>query len=95
MPIVTSVSPSTNVSSGTSVTITGSDFTGATGVKFGSTPANTFTVNSDTQITANYPGGVYLGSLRLSVNPVGTVNVSVTGPNGISLTSSADQVGLT
>lgn len=94
MPVITSVSPNTNVSAGSSVTITGSDFTGATEVKFGSSPAVTFTVNSDTQITASYPGSFFFGSLKINVNPVGVVDVSVTGPNGVSVPSSADQVHL-
>src|SRR5262249_30268716 len=42
---------------GTSVTITGAGFAGATAVQFGSTNATTFTVNSDTQITAISPSG--------------------------------------
>ncbi|MGN8003398.1 IPT/TIG domain-containing protein, partial [Acidovorax sp. 22279] len=40
---------------GTEVTITGSGFTGATTVLFGSKPATRFTVDSDTQITAVAP----------------------------------------
>ena len=54
-------------SGGTTVTITGSCFTGATGVRFGSTPARSFTVVNDTTITAVTPAGT------------GTVNVTVTG----------------
>ncbi|GAB3799138.1 hypothetical protein GCM10028798_12080 [Humibacter antri] len=44
-------------SGGTTVTITGQCFTGATSVMFGNTPATSFTVNSDTQITAVTPAG--------------------------------------
>ena len=43
---------------GTAVTITGTNFTGATAVKFGTTAATTFTVNSATSITATAPAGV-------------------------------------
>jgi hypothetical protein len=61
------------------VAITGSGFTGATAVKFGSTTATSYIVNSDTSITATSPAGT------------GTVNVAVTTPVGTSTTSSADQ----
>src|SRR5260221_416317 len=45
---------------GTTVTITGTSFTGATAVTFFRVPAS-FTVNSDTQITATVPGGALSG----------------------------------
>jgi alpha-tubulin suppressor-like RCC1 family protein len=64
---------------GTSVTITGTHFTGTTAVKFGSTDATSFTVNSSTSITAVAPAGT------------GTVDVTVTTPEGTSLTSRADE----
>src|SRR5262249_8094737 len=52
-PAVTSISPATGSSAGgTPVTITGTDFTGVTGVFFGGIPAQTFAVNSPTSITA-------------------------------------------
>jgi len=41
----------------TLVTISGSDFTGANKVLFGSVPANSFKLISDTQITAVSPAG--------------------------------------
>jgi len=79
-PMVSSISPSSGPAAGsTSVTITGTGFTGATGVSFGSTAASSFTVDSDTQITAISPAGS------------GTVDVTVTTPNGISATGAADQ----
>lgn len=78
-PTVTSLNPTFGPpSGGTSVTITGTNFTGATTVDFGATPA-TFTVNSNTQITATSPAGT------------GIVNVTVTTPEGTSPTSSADE----
>jgi hypothetical protein len=64
---------------GTSVTITGAGFTGATQVSFGSVPATSFTVNSDTQITAVAPS-----------QTAGRVDLTVTGSGGTSDTSSAD-----
>src|SRR5262249_57745762 len=58
-PTVTSVNPNTGpTSGGTSVTITGTNFSGATAVRFGSNAAGSFTVDSATQITATSPAGV-------------------------------------
>ena len=55
-PTVTTVSPATGpTTGGTSVTITGTNFTGATAVTFGGTAATSFTVNSATSITATTP----------------------------------------
>ena len=57
-PTVTSLSPTSGpTGGGTSVTITGTSFTGATAVTFGATAATGFTVNSATQITATAPAG--------------------------------------
>ena len=76
---VTGVSPSSGpFQGGTSVTVTGTDFVGATAVDFGSSPAR-FTVNSETSITAVAPPGS------------GTVDVTVTTPSGTSATSSSDK----
>jgi hypothetical protein len=50
-PSITSFSPTAG-SQGTSVIITGSNLTGTTTVRFGGTAAQSYTVNSDTQITA-------------------------------------------
>ncbi len=50
-PTVTSFTPTSQVS-GSSVVITGTNFSGVTAVSFGGTPATSFTVNSGTQITA-------------------------------------------
>ncbi|MBV7274500.1 cell wall-binding repeat-containing protein [Clostridium sp. PL3] len=80
-PTVTAVNPSSgSTAGGTTVTITGTGFTGATAVNFGSTTASSITVDSDTQITATVPAG-----------SAGAVDVTVTTPNGTSATSSADQ----
>ena len=79
-PTVTSISPTSGpAAGGTPVTITGNNFTGATAVRFGGTPATLFTVDSGTSITATSPAGI------------GTVDVTVTNADGTSATSSADQ----
>jgi hypothetical protein len=52
---------------GTSVVITGSCFTGATGVLFGDVPATSFTVDSDTQITAVSPPATTAGPVDVTV----------------------------
>ena len=62
------------------MTITGTGFTGATVVDFGTTAATNVTVNSGARRS------------RPPARPVaGTVDVTVTGPGGTSATSSADQ----
>ncbi|WP_330229120.1 IPT/TIG domain-containing protein [Nocardia sp. NBC_00508] len=72
-PTLTSISPTTGpVTGGTTVTLTGTGFTGATAVVFGILPATSFTVNSPTQITAVTPVGI------------GTVPVTVATPGGIA-----------
>ena len=73
-PTVSSVSPSGGSSlGGVPVTIAGSGFTGAASVDFASDPAESFDVVSDTLIKAVSP-----------VLNAGTVDVTVTTPNGTS-----------
>jgi len=54
---------------GTSVTITGAYLTGTTKVTFGGVSAS-FTVNSDTQITATVPTGAKTGKIAITTNGV-------------------------
>lgn len=71
-PAIVSVSPASGAAvGGTVVTISGVFFTGATAVDFGVNPAQSFTVVSDTQITATTPLGA-----------AGVTAVSVTTPSG-------------
>jgi hypothetical protein len=73
VPTLTTLVPSSGpVAGGTTVVLTGTGLTGATAVTFGGTPATSFTVNSDTQITAVAPAGS------------GTVQVTVTTAGGVS-----------
>ena len=77
---VTAIAPNKGpTAGGTSVVITGTNFAGATAVNFGAVTA-LFTINTATQITATSPA-----------ESVGTVDVTVTTPNGTSATSAADQ----
>ena len=78
---MTSVSPTAGpTTGGTSVTVTGTNFTGATAVKFGTTNATSFTVNSATRITATAPA-----------EAAATVDIIVTTPGGTSATSAGDK----
>jgi large repetitive protein len=74
-PTITSFSPPIG-SQGTSVVITGTDFTGATSVMFGAIAA-TFTVNSATQITTSVPAGAV------------TATISVTTPGGTATSATS------
>ena len=51
---------------GTTVTIDGMSLTQASGVTFGGVKAKTFTVNSDTQITAVVPTGAKTGTIGIT-----------------------------
>jgi len=68
-PVITSFSPSSG-RIGTSVTINGNNFTGATAVSFNGTAA-TFVVNSSTKITATVPAGATTGPIAVTA-PGGT-----------------------
>jgi uncharacterized protein with beta-barrel porin domain/carbon monoxide dehydrogenase subunit G len=72
VPTLTAVAPATGTTAGgTSVTLTGTNLTGATAVRFDGTAATGYTVNSATSITATTPA-----------HAAGIVNVSVTTPGG-------------
>jgi len=58
---------------GTSVTITGTSFTGASKVTFGGIASTSFTVNSDTQVTAVVPTGAVTGKIAITT-PGGTAS---------------------
>ncbi len=80
-PTVTSITPTMGTTTGgTSVVITGTGFTGATAVHFGSDLATITASTSPTSITVTSP----------ATTTAGTVDVTVTTPAGTSATSSAD-----
>ncbi len=64
-PTVSGVNPSSG-QIGSTVTITGANFTGVTAVRFSNNVAAQFTVNSDTQITATAPNGAVTGPITIS-----------------------------
>ncbi len=82
VPTITGVAPaSINPEGGETVVLTGTAFTDATAVTFGSTPATSFVINSATQITAVAP----------EVAPTST-HVTVTTPGGTSATGSGNVI---
>jgi hypothetical protein len=79
-PTVTGIQPSSGPTiGGTSVTISGTNLAGATAVRFGSSEAKSFKVQSSSTIAAVSPPGT------------GVVDVSVTTGAGTSGTGAADQ----
>ena len=77
---MTSISPTSGTTvGGTTITINGTNFTGATAVNFGASAAASFTINSVTSITATSPAGS------------GTVDITVTTLDGTSSIGVADQ----
>ncbi|MET8629720.1 IPT/TIG domain-containing protein, partial [Kitasatospora sp. NPDC004669] len=84
-PVISGINPSNGpTTGGTTVTINGSGFIGATSVKFGTVPVSSFKLVSDNQIQATSPAGS------------GTIQVTVTTPfgtsNGVTFTYTAAPV---
>ncbi|WP_292427902.1 PQQ-binding-like beta-propeller repeat protein [Methanoregula sp.] len=78
-PTVATVSPvSGPTGGGNNVTITGSGFTGATNVTFGTIPAISFTVNNDTRISAEVPDSLAAGSVDITVSSSGIISETST-----------------
>jgi RHS repeat-associated protein len=79
-PAVTAISPTVgSTGGGTSVTITGTGFLGATAVSFGAKAATAFSIGSATSIVATSPSGTK------------TVDVTVVTPGGRSPVVAADK----
>lgn len=78
-PTISKVSPASGpTTGGTSVTVTGTNFTGATAVAFGGTAATAFTVNGPTSITATTPA-----------RDAGAADVQVAAPGGTGTSAAA------
>lgn len=77
-PTITSFTP-TSGDVGINVVITGTNFTGTTGVSFNGTPVTSFTIDSGTQITAIPAPGTTTGTIAVT-------NGSGTGTSGSSYT---------
>jgi hypothetical protein len=78
-PSITGISPNNgSTAGGTSVRITGTNFTGATAVTFANTAAMSFTVESATSITAT-----------TAARTAGAVDVAVATPGGTAITGAA------
>jgi peptidoglycan hydrolase-like protein with peptidoglycan-binding domain len=81
-PTIVGLSPSSGVfTGGTAVTITGTSLTNVSAVSFGGMPAASFTVDSDTSITAVAP----------ATSTPGTVDITVTSFAGTNTSGAADQ----
>jgi len=81
VPTVTNVNPDSGTTAGgTAVTITGTNFTGATSVSFGSIGVSSFVVVNSTTITTTTPA-----------EASGIVDVTVTTPGGTSAMNAGDQ----
>jgi hypothetical protein len=80
-PTITSVAPKSGPPGGAqAVTITGTNFTGASSVKFATSAATSVVVLSSTKITAKTPA-----------HAAGVVNVQVVTPAGTSAVAAADK----
>ncbi|MBA3865748.1 MAG: IPT/TIG domain-containing protein [Solirubrobacterales bacterium] len=77
-PVITAVSPSSgSVAGGAKVTITGTDFNTASAVKFGTKAATTYTVGSETQISATVPASTKVNRVDISVTTIAGTSVAV------------------
>lgn len=67
-PAIVAVSPASgSIAGGTKVKLTGTDFNAASEVRFGELPATSFTVVSETEITAVAPRSKKVGQVDISV----------------------------
>jgi hypothetical protein len=100
-PTISGFSPASGAV-GTSVTITGSNFTGASSVNFFNNVTASFTVDSDTQISTTVPSGAINGPLSVTTlggtaTSSGSFTVSASAPSisGISPTFGPEGTAVT
>ncbi len=100
-PTISSINP-TSGAVGSTVTITGANFTGVSGVKFTNNLTATITSLTDTQITLIVPTGAVSGALTLSkpgcsdvATPVFTVTSTTDCPTISSINPTSGAVGST
>jgi len=101
-PTITSFTPASGPV-GTVITLTGTDFTGATAVTINGTTAPTFAVSSNTTLTVTVPAGVASGAIAVTT-PAGTgssatnfivTTPATTPPTIASFTPTSGPVGTT
>ncbi len=81
IPSVTAISPTSgSINGGETVTLTGTNFTGATGVMFGTVAGTNLAVQSDTSITVTAPA-----------QAADVVDVTVVDAAGTSVVNAADK----
>ncbi len=84
IPTVTAISPANgSIAGGETITVTGTNFTGATGVMFGLVAGTNLVVQNDTSLTVISPA-----------QPAATVDVQVVDSAGTSAANASDQYTL-
>ena len=77
VPEVASITPNFgSVTGGTVLTISGRYFSNASSVKFGTTPAASFSVDSDTEITATAPAALRPGTVDVTITTIAGDNAN-------------------
>jgi PASTA domain/IPT/TIG domain len=77
-PAITSITPDFgSVVGGASVKLTGTNFAAASAVKFGSVPATSFKVESETEITAIAPASATVGSVDVTATTLAGTSAAV------------------
>ena len=96
-PTANNLAPTSGII-GAQVVITGTNFTGVTGVKFSNNVTASFTVNSATQITATVPAGAVTGPITISkpsCTDVNTGSFTINCISGLTVNNLGDGADLT